>query len=178
MVGPDLIAVRSTETIPVVLDGGEEPSGLAEMMQQFLEQTLAESPRKMRGARRLCGAAVVRAAEDEDVAVRIRFTGDRIELTDRATAVSGDATITADFLTIAHLTSGQEGPFRLLADRKLKVRFALADVPFLFRMLSLMRSRPAARTEQRKCRRRLFWITISAAAGAGVLCWWWLAGAS
>jgi hypothetical protein len=176
MVGPDLTDTPPPGPIPVVLDGAEEASGLAEMVQQFLEQVLAESPRKARRARRLSGAAVLRSAEDEDVAVRIRFAGDRIELSDGAAIGSRDATITADFLTIAHLTSGQESPFRLLADRRLRARFALTDVPFLLGVLSLMRSRPAARAEERKRRRRLLWLAVPAAAGAGVLCWWWLAG--
>jgi hypothetical protein len=169
MVGPDLIAPRSPDPIPVVLDGRREPSGLAEMMQQFLEQTLAESPRKVHRARRLSGTAVLRSTEDEDVAVRIRFAGDRIELSDGADAGGRDATITADFLTIAHLTSGRENPLRLLAARRLKVRFSLAEVPFLLGVLSLMRIR-------RRRRMLRFAMSAAAAAAAGAL-WWWLASA-
>jgi hypothetical protein len=176
MVGTDLTDTRSSETIPVVLKGAEEASGLAEMVRQFLEQVLAESPRKARRARRLSGAAVLRSAEEKDVAVRIHFAGDRIELSDGAGIGSRDATITADFLTIAHLTSGQESLVRLLTDRRLRARFALTDVPFLLGVLSLMRSRPAVRAEERRRRRLLLWLAISAAAGAGVLSWWWLAG--
>lgn len=173
--GADLTDTRSSGTIPVVLKGAEEASGLAEMVQQFLEQVLAESPRKARRARRLSGAAVLRSAE-EDVAVRIHFAGDRIELSDGAPIDSRDATITADFLTMAHLTSGQESLFRLLTDRRLRARFALTDVPFLLGVLSLMRSRPAVRAEERRRRRLLLWLAIPTAAGAGALCWWWLAG--
>ena len=55
----------SNGVMPVMLAGGEEASGLADMLHQFIEQTLADSPRKVRQARRLAGHAVFRAAEDE-----------------------------------------------------------------------------------------------------------------
>src|SRR5512140_1818820 len=103
--------------MPVQLVGGDNVSGLADMLHQFLEQTLAASPRKVRQARRLAGHAVFRAAEDEALCVGITFSGERIELRDGGTPCARDAMITADFLTIAHLTSGQESPFRLLARR-------------------------------------------------------------
>ena len=111
--------------MPVILTAGEDASGLADMLQQFIEQTLADSPRKVRQARRLAGHAVFRAAEDEALCVGITFAGERIELQDCSTPAAADAMITADFLTIAHLTSGQESPFRLLAQRKMRVRFSV-----------------------------------------------------
>jgi predicted lipid carrier protein YhbT len=122
--------------IPVVLSGGEQASGLADMLHQFIEQTLAASPRK---ARRLAGRVVFRSAEDADVAVRITFAGDRIELRDVGAPDAEDAVVSADFLTIAHLASGQESPFRLLAQRKLRVRFSVRQVPFMLRMLRFMK---------------------------------------
>ena len=124
--------------MPVVLTGGEAVSGLADMLHQFIEQTLAASPRKVRQAQRLAGHAVFRSAEDEELCVGVTFTGERIELHDGGTPEAADAMITADFLTIAHLTSGQEGPLRLLAQRKLKVRFSVLQVPFLLGMLRFM----------------------------------------
>src|ERR1035437_7425482 len=128
----------SGAAMPVELIGGEDVSGLADMLHQFIEQTLAASPRKVRHARRLAGHAVFRAAEDEALCVGITFAGERIELQDGGTPNAADAMITADFLTIAHLTSGQESPFRLLAQRKLKMRFSARQIPFLLRMLRFM----------------------------------------
>jgi len=136
-VGADLRAA-SSDAFPVALIGSEAASGLADMLHQFIEQTLAASPRKVRQAQRLSGHAVFRSAEDEELCVRIAFAGDRIELRDGGTPDAAEAMITADFLTIAHLTSGQEGPFRLLAQRKLKVRFSVFQIPFLLRMLRFM----------------------------------------
>jgi hypothetical protein len=171
-VGTDLSAgPATTGTIPVVLCGGEAASGLAEMLHQFLEQTLAGSPRKARRARRLCGEAVFRAAEDEHVCVRIRFAGDRIELSDGSAFGPRDPLITADFLSLAHLTSGQESPFRLLAARRLRARFSPLDVPFLLGVLRLMRIGPATAAAKRRRWGRRLWL-LAAAVGGGALYWY------
>ena len=155
--------------MPVVLSGGDEVSGLAEMLQQFVEQTLADSPRKVRQARRLAGAVVFRSAEDDDLSVRITFAGDRIQLHDGSVPGAGDATITADFLTIAHLTSGQESPFRLLADRRLKARFSVLQVPFLLGMLRFMQIEGAPRSGA-----RVRWLWLPAAAVVGAAAYWYV----
>ena len=143
--GRDLaLAERRDAAIPVTIaaaGGGEdEVSGLAHMLHQFVEQTLEASPEKRRLARKLHGDAVFRAAEDETIRVRIRFHGDCIELSDaEEDDPAGAASVTADFLSIAHLTSGQESPYALLARRKLRAHFRPSEVVFLFRMLAFMR---------------------------------------
>jgi predicted lipid carrier protein YhbT len=151
--------------IPVVLTDGEHASGLADMLRQFIEQTLAASPRKARQARRLTGRAVFRSAEDEQVCVCLTFAGDHIELRDTSTPQPRDPWITADFLTVAHLTSGRENPFRLLAQRRLTVRFSVLQVPFLLRVFSFLRIESAPRRAI-----RAGWILATAAA-AGTAVW-------
>jgi hypothetical protein len=42
-------------------------------------------------------------------------------------------------LTVAHLTSGKQSPLSLLSDGKLSVRFSLLELPFLLRVLRLLR---------------------------------------
>lgn len=153
--------------MPVVLTGGEDVSGLADMLHQFIEQTLAASPRKVRQARRLAGHAVFRSAEDETLCVGITFAGERIELRDGGTPDAADAMITADFLTIAHLTSGQESPFRLLAQRKLKVRFSVFQIPFLLRMLRFMQIDTGPTLGR--------WLWPVAAAVVGGIVYWYVA---
>jgi hypothetical protein len=153
--------------IPVILSGGEQPSGLAEMLQQFIEQTVAESPPKARLARRLSGRAVFRSAEDDELCVCITFAGDRIELQDGEGAAE-DTSISADFLSIAHLTSGQESLLRLLAQRKLKVHFSASQVPFLLGMLRFMRIEP---TPPRVGWTR--WVLSAAAAAAAAAGVYW-----
>ena len=147
MVATHLMAAVEADpgSLPVILIGGDDASGMADMLRQFIEQTLAESPRKLRQARRLSGCALFRSTEDEEVCVRMTFAGDSIELRDSAVGQALTPSIAADFLTIAHLTSGQENPFWLLARRKLKAKFALRDVPFLLRMLRFMRIERRAR---------------------------------
>ena len=136
------------------------------MLRQFLEQTLADSTRKQHQARSLRGDAVFRSAEDENVCVRIAFRGDRVELCDAdGPDASMTAVITADFLTIAHLTSGREGPFALLVQRKLRARFRLRQLPFLLKVLRFMR------TSDRGERAGRLWLAAVVAVGVAVSCW-------
>jgi hypothetical protein len=169
VVGGDLAREEAAPgAIPVVLENGEEASGLAYMLHQFIEQTLEEGPGKRRRARSLSGQAVFCAAEDEEISVRIVFGGDRIELHDGGGAVPpGVASITADFLTIAHLTSGKESPFGLLARQKLRARFRLRQLPFLLRMLEFMKSEDPDGAAVR--RRRLVWLAAGVAVGVGAI---------
>jgi len=124
----------------VELLGADTASGLADLLHQFLEQTLDASAEKATDARALRGHLVVRAAEDEGIAVRIAFLGDRIEVSDLgAASVAGAPTIQGDFLSVAHVTSGQASPLALVLRRQLRVRFPLTQLPFLWGVLGLMR---------------------------------------
>jgi len=116
------------------------------MLHQFLEQTLETSADKVRQARRLSGTLHFRAAEDPSVCVRISFCGDRIEIQDRKQGDARAPSLTADFLSTAHLTTGQSSPLSLLLSGRLKMSFAPSEARFLLRVLRLMRiSRPAIR---------------------------------
>ncbi len=165
-------AATSGDAIPVVLVGDEEPSGLAEMLQQFIEQTVAESPHKAGQARRLAGRAVFRSAEDEALCVHIAFMGNHVELQDGGAPRPGEASITADFLTIAHLTAGRASPFRLLVQRKLKARFSPRQVPFLLGMLRFMQIE-----SQPRRRAWLRWTWPAAVAVAGAAVYWYVRAA-
>jgi hypothetical protein len=177
VVGGDLVAEGPTgSAVPVSIIGAAEVSGLADMLHQFLEQTLAESPLKAKLAGRLRGDVEFRAAEDEALFVRIVFAGDRIELHDRAAPEptgaprAPGASITADFLTIAHLTSGQESPLGLLARRKLRVHLTPRALPFLLGMLRFMRIE-RARPPMRATRARWAWGAAATTAGGLALYW-------
>lgn len=124
----------------VELIGGESASGLADLLHQFLEQTLQASAEKAARARGLRGDFVVRAAEDESVAVQIAFLGDRIELRDLGPASLPKApSLRGDFLSVAHVTSGSASPLGLILRGRLSVRFGPAQLPFLWNVLMLMR---------------------------------------
>jgi hypothetical protein len=162
---PCRIAVKSSS---------KSASGLADMLHQFIEQTLSDSATKQRLARRLAGETVFRAAEDPDVAVRIVFAGDCIQLRDETAGEVRDAPwVTADFLSIAHLTSGKESPFSLLVRRKLRARLAPADLPFLLGMLRFMRIRPEGRGPARL---RGVLVATGAAASVAALIWYFASG--
>jgi hypothetical protein len=178
MVGRDLGHRRADDApFPVLLHGGESASGLADMLHQFIEQTLSDSPTKERLARRLAGETIFRAAEDQDVAVRIVFAGDRIELRDVTPGEGrGSPSVTADFLSIAHLTSGRESPFSLLVRRKLRARIAPADLPFLLGMLRFMRIRPEEGGFVPWVRVRGVLIGVGATAGLAALIWYFTSG--
>lgn len=125
----------------------DEPSGLADMLHQFLEQSLADSPSKCRQAERLRGRVVFTAAEDESIRVCIVFSGNLIEVFDAKDDSLSAPSITADFLSVAHLTSGQESPLALLRQRKLKLDFSWHQLPFLLGTLSFMKL-PAERSRR------------------------------
>ncbi len=123
----------------VELLDADSASGLADLLHQFLEQTIEASDEKAEAARALRGKVVVRAAEDEDIAVKILFEGQRIELRDVGAQRDSSPGIQGDFLSVAHVTSGEESPLALVLSRRLRVSFGLLQIPFLVRVLLLMR---------------------------------------
>lgn len=170
---------EASATLPVLLHGGDEASGLADMLHQYLEQTLGEEPAKAKAARALRGEVAFRAAEDETVCVRVRFTGEAVELSD-GSPEGGVASVTGDLVTVAHLATGRESPIGLVARRRLRVRFRARDVPFLIRFLWLMRTgaQPAAAQLAPRPRWRGWaWLAAAAAVAAMIgLSWCAAAG--
>jgi hypothetical protein len=124
---------------PVVLQDPDAASGLADLLHQYLVQTLASSPRKIAQARAISGELLFRALEDENVCVRLVFAPEKIEIGDLSGPAPRAPSLTADFLTVAHLASGKQGPLSLLTDGKLSARFSLLQIPFLLRVLRLLR---------------------------------------
>lgn len=129
-----------TERPRVELIGADSASGLADLLHQFLEQTVDASDQKAEAARALRGAVVVRAARKQsdrrahclpgrsDRAARHRHRGHGLHPEQQG-----------DFLSVAHVTSGQASPMALVLSRQLRVSFGLGRLPFLFRVLGFMR---------------------------------------
>ncbi len=173
--GTDLIASESAElAYPVDLVDADDASGLADMLHQFMSQNLEESAKKRAQARSLGGTVLFRAAEDEDVCVRMAFFGDRIELADYTGEVGKLPAITSDFLSTAHLTTGEEGPFALLLKRKVKVSFSVGQIPFLLRVLRFMQL-PAEMRDQPP--RRLRWLLAALVVAIIIAATYWLVSA-
>lgn len=123
--------------VSVVLEGAESASGLADLLHQYLEQTLEASEEKRRAAERLRGAVTVLAVEDSSVRVRVTFGGERIDIADSERATW--PWIKGDFLSVAHLLSGEESMGSLLLGRKLSVRCGPGDALFLWRVSELLK---------------------------------------
>lgn len=163
-----------TTAYPVTLHGGEEASGLADMLHQFLSQNLEEQPAKVRQAQRLDGELLFRSAEDEAICVKIAFHRQSIEIEDHAGEAGGLPCITSDFVTTAHLTTGEESPFALLVKRKIRVSFGLGQAWFLLRVLRFMRIPGDARAESAR-HRRVALVLLVVAALAAFLVWYLMA---
>ncbi len=166
----------TSSTFPVYLPAGADASGLADMIHQYLSQNVTDSEKKRNQAKGLMGEVFIEAAE-ADICVRIRFHGDRIDLDDVPAPAPDGASIKADFISVAHLTTGERGPFELLATRRLKVRFQPGQIPFLVRVLKFMQIPPELmspeileRTQHRKMKIAI--IAGGAAATAGGLYVW------
>ena len=125
----------------MLLPGASEdgPSGLADMLHQFLEQVIDEDPNKASQARRISGNMLFRAAEDTSICVRLSFAGEGIEVADHDGTHNRWPALTADFLTTAHMTTGEESPLALVRQKKMQVKCSLWHGLFLLRVLRLMR---------------------------------------
>lgn len=155
----------------MLLAGGDEASGLADMLHQFLSQILDEYPGKSLRLQRISGRMLFRAAEDEDICVKLSFDAGTIEIEDHTGARDGMPSLTADFVTTAHLTTGEQSPLALVTRRKMRVRCAPWHAPFLLRVLRLMRIPPRPEVARAR-RRRWAMFAVAAVATAGVA--WWL----
>ncbi|MBI4511924.1 MAG: hypothetical protein HY698_19985 [Deltaproteobacteria bacterium] len=159
---------RSAE-FPVLLVDGSSASGLAELLQQYLEQSIAGCATKVDGARRLGGAILFRPAEDDEVCVRVTFLGDRIELCD-APVDAPYPCIRADFLALAQIASGRASPVLLVLQGRVRLGGVGLALPRLFQVLRFMRtSDPVACARARRAR----WIALAVAVAALTGIFWW-----
>jgi len=164
--------VGALEHAVVLAADDDEASGLADMLHQFLEQLLDEDPRKARLAQRISGDMLFRAAEDTSICVRLSFNRERVQVADHDGTPNRWPALTADFLTTAHMTTGEESPFALIARRRMRVRCAPWHAPFLVRVLRLMRIPP--RAEVARARRLRMALVLSTAMLAAIAAYWWL----
>jgi hypothetical protein len=127
--------------------GDPEPSGLARMLGQLIEQNLARDPSR----RRLLRPAVVTIeSTDADVTVTLRFTGDGVQLTEGSAArahvlVRADSAALLD-LAASPLLLGLPSPLdargrSLLLDitrRRVRVRGLARHLPAVRRLTMLL----------------------------------------
>ncbi len=144
--------------VPVHLADGAE-SGLASIVQQYLEQDLGEFADKRRLAGRLRGRLAM-TADDYDMTVTIEFRGEEIAIWDgKRTPL--DATIVGPYLGLTRLLQGQANPLVEHLRGRLRVRSSLRRPFFPLHVHNLMKLPPEEGT-----RRPAKAWAVAAASGA------------
>lgn len=125
--------------VRVRLAGGAE-SGLANIVQQYLEQDLAEFDDKRRRAARLRGRLAM-TASDHDASVTLEFGGDEITIWDGMRPPL-DASIAGPYRAVVRLLQGEANPLLEHLRGRLRVRSSLGKPFFPLRVHSLMKLPP------------------------------------
>ncbi len=142
-------------------DGAQ--SGLASMVQQYLEQDLAEFEEKRRQAARLRGRVVMTAA-DHEVTVTLVFAGSEIAIWDGEHAPV-DASITGPYRSLVSLLQGESNPLMEHLRGRLRVRSSLRKPFFPLRVHGLMKLPP----EEGAATAGRAWIYAAAALAAAAV---------
>ncbi len=119
MGGPGSITVRLA---------ADATSGLASIVQQFLEQQLAESEKRRARAARIHGRLAL-TATDYQTSVTVDFRGDEIAVNDGSEGRL-DASIAGPYKSLTRLLMGETNPLIEHLRGRLKVRSRLSN-PFL-----------------------------------------------
>jgi putative sterol carrier protein len=125
--------------IPVLLEQ-DASSGLASIVQQFLEQQLADSTLRRARAARLRGRLKL-TATDYGASVTVDFRGHEIAISD-ASAGPFDATIAGPYQSLTRLLQGRSNPLIEHLRGRLKVTSRLRNVFFPLRVHRLMKLDP------------------------------------
>ncbi|MFQ5698487.1 MAG: SCP2 sterol-binding domain-containing protein [Myxococcota bacterium] len=108
-----------TEPVPVRL-GDRATSGLARIVQQYLEQDQAELESKRKRAARLLGRVAMIAC-DQEVRITLDFRGDEIVIFDGESAPI-DASIAGPYRSLLRLIQGRANPLVEHLRGRLRVR--------------------------------------------------------
>jgi putative sterol carrier protein len=131
--------MTATAKIPVRLDD-DATSGLASIVQQLLEQQLADSTQRRARASRLRGRIRL-TATDYDTSVTVDFRGDEIAISD-GSAGTLDATIAGPYQSLTKLLQGRSNPLLEHLRGRLKVTSRMGNLFFPFRVHRLMKLAP------------------------------------
>ncbi len=125
-------------------DGAE--SGLANIVQQYLEQNLDESAQRRRRARRLRGRVAMTAA-DHEITVTLDFRGDEIMVWDGERGPL-HASIAGPYQSLLGLLQGEGNALAEHLRGRLRVRSSLRKPFFPLQVQSLMKLPPAQRRQR------------------------------
>ena len=130
---------RAPQSVEVRLVEGAT-SGLASIVQQYLEQQLADSEDRRARAMRIRGRLGL-TATDYGVAVTVHFAGSWIAISDGALEPL-DASIAGPYLALTELIQGRTNPLIEHLRGRLKVRSRLRNLFLPIRLHRLMRLSP------------------------------------
>ena len=159
------VAVAGAPAVRVRLAGGAE-SGLADIVQQYLEQDLAEFEDKRRRAARLRGRMAM-TASDHETTVTLEFGGDQIAIWDGARPPL-DASIVGPYQALVRLLQGEANPLLEHLRGRLRVRSSLRKPFFPLRVHSLMKLPPEQSGRSRAWAYALVGAAAAAVIGAAV----------
>jgi hypothetical protein len=128
-------------------DGAE--SGLANIVQQFLEQNLDESEQRRRRARRLHGRIAMTAA-DHEITVTLDFRGEEVLIWDGEHGPL-QASIAGPYQALVGLLQGEGNPLLEHLRGRLRVRSSLRKPFFPLQVQGLMKL-PSEAGSQRRTR--------------------------
>ncbi len=153
--------------IRVRLAEGAE-SGLASIVQQYLEQDLEECVAKRRQASRLRGRLAMTAA-DHETTVTLEFRGMEIAIWDGERPPL-DGSIVGPYLALTRLLQGRASPLMEHLRGRLRVRSSLRRPLFPFRVHRLMRlpSEERSRTQAYLVTAAVAGLLIAAGAAAAL----------
>jgi hypothetical protein len=126
-------------------DGAE--SGLANIVQQFLKQSLDDSDQRRRRARRLRGRVAMTAA-DHGVTVTLDFRGEEVVVWDGEHGPL-QASIAGSYQALLGLLQGEGNPLLEHLRGRLRVRSSLRTPFFPLQVHNLMKLPPQARGQRR-----------------------------
>ena len=127
--------VSDSAVTPVTVLAGEEASGLANSIGQYLEQLLADSPEKRDLAASLHGRLGL-CAREGDVAVTIAFDAGGIAIEEGLQ--EADAVISGEIETLMHVLAGRANPAWELGGRRIAARPTLRRPLFGYQAYRLM----------------------------------------
>ncbi len=121
---------------PVTVVAGEEASGLANIVGQYMEQLLGDSPEKREAAAALRGRLGLRAREG-DVAITVVFHDEGIAIEEGLR--EPDALISGQLEYLMHMLAGRANPARQLLAGTLAIRPGLRKPLFGYQAYNVMR---------------------------------------
>jgi hypothetical protein len=132
-----MVEMKAADAKLEVMLADGSTSGLASIVQQFLEQQLADSASRRRRAGRLRGRLGL-TATDYRASVTVDFRGDQIAVCDGSEEPL-DASIAGPYASLTELLQGRANPLIEHLRGRLKVRSRLRNPLFPLRVHRLMK---------------------------------------